>query len=520
MNMAAMAEPAATYTKPDSAKGAIGIETVGMTMRFGSFTALDNVSIQVKPGSFHALLGENGAGKSTLVKCIMGFYHATSGNLLIDGFDGDVRDPRDAHAKGLGMVYQHFTLVPALTAAENLVISRADVPAVVNWDSELKDLRAFMDAMPFRVPLTEPVHRLAAGEKQKLEILKQLYLGRGFLILDEPTSVLTPDEADEVLGHVRKLCEAGELSVLMITHKFREVTNYADEFSVLRRGKHVGGGKVSEWGHSDMAAMMMGDAKPAEPASRIETSGAPVLELEGVRARDRSGLGEISIASLSVRSGEIVGIAGISGNGQMELMEILTGQRPTSAGTIKVNGSPYHATRAESRRLKVRYLPEEPLHNACAPRMTVAENIAFRSFEANGADTRFWLAPGEMRRRAEHLVADYKVKTTSIESPITALSGGNVQRAVLARELDGEVDLLVISNPCFGLDFTAVAEIRARIMSARNTGTAVLLMSEDLDEILELSDRVLVMSEGALVYKCIAAQADIPTIGQHMGGHA
>ncbi|MGB2202007.1 MAG: ABC transporter ATP-binding protein [Pseudooceanicola atlanticus] len=499
---------------------AIGIETVGMTMRFGAFTALDDVSIEVRPGSFHALLGENGAGKSTLVKCIMGFYHASAGNLLIDGFDGDIGDPRDAHAKGLGMVYQHFTLVPALTAAENLVISRADVPAIVHWDRELADLTAFMEAMPFKVPLTEPVHRLAAGEKQKLEILKQLYLGRGFLILDEPTSVLTPDEADEVLGHVRKLCEAGDLSVLMITHKFREVTAFADEVSVLRRGKHVGSGRVADLSHADMAAMMMGDAKPAAPAPRAATEGATVLDLSGIRARDRSGLKEIAIDTLSVRAGEIVGIAGISGNGQMELMEILTGQRPMTRGSMQVNGAPYRASRAQSRRLKVRYLPEEPLHNACAPRMSVAENIAFRSFEARGDDTRLWLANGEMRRRADHLVADYKVKTTSVDSPIAALSGGNVQRAVLARELDGEVDLLIISNPCFGLDFTAVAEIRARIMSARNTGTAVLLMSEDLDEILELSDRVFVMSEGALVYECSAAEADIATIGQHMGGHA
>nr|WP_272490730.1 ABC transporter ATP-binding protein [Mesobacterium pallidum] len=491
-----------------------------MTMRFGNFTALDDVSIRVKPGSFHALLGENGAGKSTLVKCIMGFYHATSGNLLIDGFDGDVKDPKDAHAKGLGMVYQHFTLVPALTAAENLVISRADVPAVIDWAAEMKALTAFMDAMPFRVPLGEPVHRLAAGEKQKLEILKQLYLGRRFLILDEPTSVLTPDEADEVLGHVAALCKAGELSVLMISHKFREVTAFADEVTVLRRGKHVGGGKVAELSHQDMAAMMMGDAKPADPAPRAETTGETVLALTGARAADRSGLKQIAIETLQVRAGEIVGIAGISGNGQMELMEILTGQRALAAGGVTVHGVPYAATRAEERRLKVRYLPEEPLQNACAPRMSVAENIGFRSFETGRAKPRFWLAPGAMRRRAEALVADYKVKCASIDSPIASLSGGNVQRAVLSRELDGDVDLLVISNPCFGLDFTAVAEIRSRIMRARNSGTAVLLLSEDLDEILELADRVLVMADGSLVYECTAAEADIPTIGHHMGGHA
>lgn len=242
---------------------AIGVETLRMTKRFGAFTALDDVSIRIAPGTFHALLGENGVGKSTLVKCMMGFYHATSGELLVDGREARVSDPKAAHGLGLGMVYQHFTLVPSLTAAENLVISREDAPGVINWKAESIDLAAFMERMPFRVPLDRPTRTLAAGENQKLEILKQLYLGRRFLVLDEPTLVLTPDEADEVLGHVRALCEAGEITVLMITHKFREVDAFADEVSVLPRGKLVGQGKVADLDREDMARMMMGDAKLA-----------------------------------------------------------------------------------------------------------------------------------------------------------------------------------------------------------------------------------------------------------------
>ncbi|MBI1170483.1 ATP-binding cassette domain-containing protein [bacterium] len=499
--------------------GALEVATLGMTMRFGGFTALDDVSIRVAPGSFHALLGENGAGKSTLVKCMMGFYHATSGQMTVGGREARIADPRDAHALGLGMVYQHFTLVPSLTAAENLVISRRDTPAVIDWARESRALRDFMAAMPFRVPLDQPISRLAAGEKQKLEILKQLYLGRRFLILDEPTSVLTPDEADEVLGHVRALCAAGEISVLMITHKFREVTAFADEVSVLRRGRLVGQGRVADLGHADMAAMMIGTSAARTPLPRQGAAGPEVLSVRGVKARDRSGLKEIAIDALTVKAGEVVGIAGISGNGQMELMEILTGQRPAQ-GEIRVAGRPYHATRTEAQALAVRYLPEEPLRNACAGRMSVAENIAFRSFDRNGAASRFWLAGGQMRARAAQLVDAFKVKTASLDAPIAALSGGNVQRAVLARELTGEVRLLVISNPCFGLDFSAVAEIRARIMAARNAGTAVLLMSEDLDEVMELSDRILVMSEGRIAFETPAATADLATIGHHMGGHA
>lgn len=499
---------------------AVGVETVGMTMRFGAFTALDRVSIRFRAGSFHALLGENGAGKSTLVKCMMGFHRPTSGQMMVDNREVETVDPRTAHAHGLGMVYQHFTLVPSLTAAENLVISRDHVPRVVDWYKEHDRLEQFMDSMPFRVPLNLPVNSLAAGEKQKLELLKQLYLGRRFLILDEPTSVLTPAEADELLGMVRGLTEAGELTVLLITHKFREVTAFADEVSVLRRGAYVGGGHVADLDHAALAAMMIGERELQKTAERSSSAGVPVLAVRDVAARDRSGLKTIEIGDLVVKSGEIVGIAGVSGNGQMELMEILAGQRTTSSGEIRVGDAPFSATRAEARDHCVRYLPEEPLRNACAPRMSVTENLAFRTFDINGKGTRFWIDRAEMASSARELVAAFKVKTASIDSPIESLSGGNVQRAVLARELTGEVDLLIISNPCFGLDFSAVSEIRARIMAARNAGAAVLLISEDLDEILELADRVLVMSEGRIVYETAIETANIAEIGSYMAGHA
>ncbi|UWU18757.1 ABC transporter ATP-binding protein (plasmid) [Rhizobium sullae] len=506
---------------PEAGK-AVGIETHGMTMRFGGFTALDNVSMKIPSGTFHALLGENGAGKSTLVKCIMGFYHQTSGSLSVGGKEVAVASPKDAAAYGLGMVYQHFTLVPSLTGAENLVINRPNVPAVINWAKERADLSKFMEKMPFKIPLDRPVSHLAAGEKQKLEIVKQLYLGRGFLILDEPTSVLTPAEADEMLGLVRGMTERGELSVLMISHKFHEVTKFADAISILRRGKLVGGGNVGELSIADMASLMIGDVKLASLDMRIPVAetAKPVLKVEQVRASDRSGLKTIEIDKLGIRSGEIVGVAGISGNGQKELTEILAGQRLVSAGTIEVNGEAYGATRAETRRNRVRFIPEEPLQNACAPRMTVSENLAFRTFDlGDGGKDAIWLNKGRMRKQAVDLIADFKVKTASSSSPIAALSGGNVQRAVLARELTGKVDLLIVSNPCFGLDFAAVSEIRARIIKARNAGAAVLLLSEDLDELLELSDRIMVISEGRLVYETPARGANIEVIGAHMAGH-
>jgi simple sugar transport system ATP-binding protein len=501
---------------------AVGVEALGMTMRFGGFTALDDVSIKVPAGSFHALLGENGAGKSTLVKCIMGFYHPTAGQILVDGREARIDSPRDAGALGLGMVYQHFTLVPSLTGAENLVISRQSVPSVIDWGRERKALAAFMQTMPFKLPLEVPVRDLSAGEKQKLEIVKQLYLGRHFLVLDEPTSVLTPGEAEEVLGLVRGMTESGGLTVLMISHKFHEVTAFADEITVLRKGRLAGTGKVAELDRKAMAAMMIGDQPIATLDSRAEVrAGAgPVLAVKSLKAPDRTGLKEIRIDALDVKAGEIVGIAGISGNGQKEFLEVLAGQRDRQAGEVLVKGAPYRSTRAEARALNVRFIPEEPLRNACAPRMTVAENMAFRTFDlgASGKPVA-WISTAAIRAYASRLVDQFKVKTASLASPIQSLSGGNVQRAVLARELTGEVDLLIVSNPCFGLDFSAVAEIRARIMKARNAGAGVLLLSEDLDELMELSDRILVMSDGALVYETPIAAANVHTIGEHMAGH-
>jgi ABC-type uncharacterized transport system ATPase subunit len=217
--------------------GALAIECLHMSKRFGAFTALDDVTLRVRAGAFHALLGENGAGKSTLVKCLVGYQRADDGQVTVDGRERDIRAPHDAHALGIGMVYQHFTLVPSMSVAENLVMSRDQVPAVVNWRREREALRAFMDTVPFALPLDAPVSTLAAGEKQKCEILKQLYLRRRFVVLDEPTSVLTPQEADEVLGMLRQMAERGEVSVLLITHKLREVMAFADRVTVLRRGR-------------------------------------------------------------------------------------------------------------------------------------------------------------------------------------------------------------------------------------------------------------------------------------------
>ncbi len=523
--MTVTSSPITPQSTPQSTSQVTGppeLEVVNLTKRFGSLVALDHVSMTVKPGTFHALLGENGAGKSTLVKCVMGFYQPTSGDVVIGKQARAIANPRNAHHYGIGMVYQHFTSVPAMTVAENLVLSRFDQPKLINWSQQLASLRQFMATSPFQVPLELPVAELAAGQKQKLEILKQLYLQSRVLILDEPTSVLTPGEADEVLGLLRQEVTAGRLSVLLITHKFREVQAFVDEVTILRKGILAGHGFVTDLTITDMAQMMLGEAKDPKPVSKVDRpTPQPVLDVKGLCAHKDNGLPAISDINLTVHQGEIVGIAGVSGNGQRELVEALAGQRPIEAGDVWVNQDPYRATRADMFKHGVFSLPEEPLRNACVPHMSVAENMALRTFDRPPqAQWGWWLVWRAIRSMATGLIQTFSVKTPSADTPIHHLSGGNVQRAILARELSSEqIKLLIAANPCFGLDFNAVEYIHQQIVEARNRGVAVLLVSEDLDELLTLTDRIIVISEGTFVYESATAQADFATIGQRMAGH-
>ena len=374
------------------------LEVQGLSKRFGAFPALTDVSLAVEPGSVHALLGENGAGKSTLVKCVMGYQPVDAGRILLGSAEIAPKSPRDAQALGIGMVYQHFTLVPNMTVCQNLVLSRAKLPFVVDWASERRDLAAFMEKMPFKVEPEAMVRSLSAGEKQKIEILKQLYLASRVVILDEPTSVLTPAEADQVLSMLHGMARAGEISIVIITHKFREVTQFADEVTVLRRGRKVGQGKVTELTPAAMAEMMMGGALPAESKSAAPGEpGQSRLALKNLHADDDVGVPALRGVTLDVRAGEIVGIAAIAGNGQEELVQVLAGQRSKTSGAVQVSGADYEPTREAMRARKVRCLPEEPLRNACVAVLSVAENMALRTFdEPSNAIYRYFVSSRKM----------------------------------------------------------------------------------------------------------------------------
>ena len=321
---------------------------------------------------------------------------------------------------------------------------------------------------------------------------------------------------------MRDMTDAGHISVVLITHKLREVEAHARDVSVLRHGCLVGQGQAHDITHTDLVRMMIGRENVSAPASRDDTSpGSTALEVRNLNINNDKGLVAVSNASVAVKKGEIVGVAGVSGNGQTELVETLAGQRQEESGDILVAGKAYGRTRSEMRKLRVFLLPEQPLDNGCVRNMSVAENLAVRNFDRPpNVIWRWFIRKSAMRRQARNLIKRFKIKTQGPDARIETLSGGNIQRTVLARELSEEVDVLIVQNPCFGLDLNAVAEVRNRITEVRNSGAAVLLISEDLDEILELADRIVVIFEGRLVFETAREEADVHVIGRHMASHA
>ena len=497
------------------------VQIDGMTKRFGTLTALHEVSLTLTPGTFHAILGENGAGKSTLVKCLMGYHRPDGGRILVNGQVQAIGNPRAAHALGFGMVYQHFTLVPSMTVAENLVLGQADAPPVLRWEVLRTRLEAFLKTMPFRLDLARTAASLAAGEKQKLELLKQLFLGSRVLILDEPTSVLTPEEADQILRLLRQMSTERRLTVVLITHKLREVLQFADEVTVLRAGERVGGGPLIALSQEELVRLMIGSMTLPRADARVpRPAGAPALEICDLAVRNDRDAEAVRGASLQVGAGEVVGVAGVSGNGQRELVEVLAGQRVPDRGAVRIRGERYHGRRPEKLRHGVSVLTEEPLQGAAVRAMSVAENLGLRNFDLPECTAARWFVSRRaLWTQAQELMRRYRIRAQSPGTRLDTLSGGNVQRTMLARELSGPVHVLVAQNPCAGLDLAATADIRAQLLATRNQGAAVLLLSEDLDEILELSDRIVVMFVGRIVYETTRDRAELQAIGRAMAGH-
>ena len=478
------------------------LELRGITKRFGSLVANDSIDLVVEPGQIHALLGENGAGKSTLMNVLYGLYQADAGEVLLDGVKQNFSGPGDAMAAGIGMVHQHFMLIPVFTVAENVALGHEPTKALGAIDTNLARQRVIeiSEKFGFNVDPDAMVEDLPVGVQQRVEIIKALSRDAKVLVLDEPTAVLTPQETDELMSIMRQLAKSGT-SIVFITHKLREVKEVADIITVIRLGKVVGDAKPDA-STSELASMMVGREVELTVEKKPQKLGDVVLSVENIAVLDDRGQRAVDGLSFEVRSGEVLAFAGVQGNGQTELAEALLGLRPTLTGFGKIQLKGRDITSADVRsRLDsgVAYIPEDRKTDGLVSEFSIAENMminsSYKSKFTKGLNINF----GARREIANQLVKEFDVRTPSAETPAGKLSGGNQQKVVVARELSREVDLLVASQPTRGVDVGSIEFIHERIMAERDAGKAVVLISTELDEVLSLADRIAVMYRGKIV---------------------
>lgn len=477
------------------------LELRGITKRFPGVIANDDVNLVVESGEVHGLLGENGAGKSTLMNVLYGLYRADEGEIVVDGTKLELDDPGDAIAAGIGMVHQHFMLVPVFTVAENIVLGVEHTMQFGRLDRARasKEVAELADRSGLPVDPDAMVEDLPVGLQQRVEILKALYRDARLLILDEPTAVLTPQEADDLFEAIRAFTAEGR-SVIFISHKLREHREIADRISVLRRGKIVGTADPRTASEQDLANLMVG--RPVElvvdkPAASPKE---PVLTVEGLRVDNAIGTALVEDLDLEIRRGEIVAVAGVEGNGQTPLVRAVTGLEPIAAGSISVAGRDVgSATRKQVLRDGVGHVPEDRNKEGLVGDFSVADNLVLNLWDAEPYAKRGTLQFAAINAHAEELVRSFDIRTPSVATPAGSLSGGNQQKVVVAREFDRPIDLLVAAQPTRGVDVGSIEYIHAQLVAKRDEGTAVLLVSSELDEVLALADRVAVMYHGRLV---------------------
>lgn len=499
---------------------AASVETIGLVKRFGGITANDSVDFRAEAGEIHALLGENGAGKSTLLSMLSGLYKPDSGEIRLDGKPVRLSSPRAAMEHGIGIVHQRFRLVPTLTAVENIVLAdRRPFWRGAGWKrATMEHISESARRSGLIFPVNRPVWQLSAGEQQRVEIMKLLYRGAETILLDEPTAVLTPQEAEQLYETLKLMTRQGK-TVIVSTHKLNEVMAHADRISVMRKGAMIAELTPVETTAEALAQLLIGRtlSKP-ENAGEAKT-GAPILKVEGLTVKGDYGHQALSDVAFTVHQGEIVGIAGVAGNGQLELAEALAGLRGALAGTVQFKGRTLGSASIRKRiEQGIGYIPENRMRSALAGPLGSTDNLLFKSYRVPER-SRYRMMRNRLNERwSGSLVAKFEIKTPDLRTPVQQLSGGNQQKLVFARELDQEPELLIAMHPTQGLDAGAIHAVHGMLRGIRDSAGGVLLISDDLDELIELSDRIVVLYGGRTAGSFTASEADPKQIGLMMTG--
>ncbi|SNK36519.1 ABC transporter ATP-binding protein [Streptococcus pneumoniae] len=475
------------------------IEMRDITKVFGGFVANDKINLHLRKGEIHALLGENGAGKSTLMNMLAGLLEPTSGEIAVNGQVVNLDSPSKAASLGIGMVHQHFMLVEAFTVAENIILgSELTKNGVLDIAGASKEIKALSERYGLAVDPSAKVADISVGAQQRVEILKTLYRGADILIFDEPTAVLTPSEIDELMAIMKNLVKEGK-SIILITHKLDEIRAVSDRVTVIRRGKSIETVEIAGATNADLAEMMVGRSVSFKTENQASKPKEVVLSIKDLVVNENRGVPAVKNLSLDVRAGEIVGIAGIDGNGQSELIQAITGLRKVESGSIELKGDSIVGLHPRQiTELSVGHVPEDRHRDGLILEMMISENIALQTYYKEPHSKNGILNYSNITSYAKKLMEEFDVRAASELVPAAALSGGNQQKAIIAREIDRDPDLLIVSQPTRGLDVGAIEYIHKRLIEERDNGKAVLVVSFELDEILNVSDRIAVIHDGKI----------------------